>query len=116
MSEATVVSDRFWHEFKSDVSGTLTAEQRNEIDRALAASVATKSKLGDLRLSFRWFFVRLTWGPEKRSPQRIKQEQELHPVMSRQNAPMLASIFAGYSALVYIGLGLITVLAAYLMK
>ena len=60
--------------------------------------------LSDLRLSFKWFFVRLIWGPEKRNRDRIKQELEQHPPMARQNLPMLASLFAGYMGLWYVAL------------
>jgi hypothetical protein len=102
MSEVSVASDRFWREFKSDVAGTLSAEQRGEIERVLGLSCdADSKKLGDLRLSLRWFFVRLVWGSEKRSRERIKQEHKMHPAMARRNVPMLATLFAGYMVFCY---------------
>lgn len=103
MSEVSVVSDRFWREFKPDVAQTLSDEQRGEIERVLDGAPASNDNgLGDLRLSFKWFFVRIGWGPERRSRERLKKEQELHPLMTRRNAPMLASLFASYMALWYI--------------
>lgn len=109
MSDVGMVQDRFWSEFKAEVAGTLSPEQRGEIERALQESSASdephkNNDLSDLRLSFKWFFVRLIWGPEKRNSDRIKQELEQHPPMARQNLPMLASLFAGYMGLWYVAL------------
>ena len=115
MSDATVVSNRFWNEFSTDVSGTLSEEQRDEINRALEQSSTNEdgnSDLSDLRLSFKWFFVRLVWGPEKRNRDRIKREQELHPPLARRNLPMLASLFAGYMGLWYVAL-IVSTIAFY---
>lgn len=102
MGEVAVASERFWREFKTDVAATLSDEQRREIERVLRQPEPVgKSELGDIRLSFKWFFVRLVWGPEKRSPERIKQEQAMHPAMQPRNLPMLASLFAGSVAVWY---------------
>lgn len=99
MSQTMVPANRFWQEFNAEVAQTLSDEQRGEIERALGAtSRPGNSDLGDLRLSFKWFFLRLVFGPEKRSPERIKQEQKMHPAMSARNVPMLASVVAGYVA------------------
>ncbi len=99
MSQIMVPANRFWQEFNTDVAQTLSDEQRGEIERALGAtSRPGNSELGDLRLSFKWFFLRFVYGPEKRSAERIKQEQEMHPAMSPRNVPMLASVVAGYVA------------------
>lgn len=117
MSEAGVISDRFWSELKSDVAGTLSDEQRGEIQRALentSKDEAGSQELSDLRLSFKWFFVRLIWGPEKRSADRIKKELEMHPPMARRNLPMLASLFAGYMGLWYVAL-IVTTAVFYFM-
>ena len=103
MSGAEIATDRFWSEFKPDVAGTLSVEQRGEIDRVLDRSFTPgNTDLSDLRLSFKWFFVRLAWGPERRNPERIKAQQEAHPVMARCNAPMLAGLFAGYMVFAYL--------------
>lgn len=117
MSEVCVASDRFWREFKSDVAGTLSDAQRLEIQRVLDQSpAAEKSDIGDLRLSFKWFFVRLAWGPEKRNAERVKKEQAMHPAMSRRNLPMLATFFAGYMVFWYIALGITTLAFLYYMR
>lgn len=109
MSDVGIVQDRFWSEFKAEVAGSLSPAQRGEIERALQEASAVEEPngsngLSDLRLSFKWFFVRLIWGPEKRSRDRIKKELEQHPPMARQNLPMLASLFAGYMGLWYVAL------------
>ncbi|KUO57084.1 MAG: hypothetical protein APF80_05845 [Alphaproteobacteria bacterium BRH_c36] len=113
MGEFSVAPDRFWREFKTELAGGLSDEQRSEIDRVLGMPPpATISKeLGDLRLSFKWFFVRLAWGPEKRNPERLKKEQEMYPLMSRRNAPMLLTLFAGYTIFWYMAAALATLLA-----
>ena len=117
MSEVGVVSDRFWREFKTDVAGTLSDEQRKEIDRVLSESSTPRNeKLGDLRLSFRWFFVRFVWGPEKRSSERLNAEQKLHPPMAARNVPMLASLFAGYMVVWYAATLVGAVAFAYLVS
>ena len=120
MSEVCVATDRFWREFKPDVAGSLSDSQRGEIERVLclapaAVDTPADDKVGDLRLSFKWFFLRLAWGPEKRSRERVENEQKAHPVMSRRNAPVLASLFAGYMALWYVGVGIAMALAAYFL-
>lgn len=114
MSEVQVTADRFWREFKSNVAGTLSVEQRGEIDRVLGIPPSpARKELGDLRLSFKWFFVRLAWGPEKRNPDRIKKDQEMYPVLSRRNAPVLLTLFAGYAIFWYMAAALVTLLVAF---
>ena len=115
MSEATTVSNRFWREFKAEVANTLSSAQRGEIERVLgisSAMPATTNGPGDIRLSCKWFFVRLLWGPEKRSAERVAQEQAMHPVMARRNLPMLMSLFTGYMAF-WIGVMALSVLVFY---
>ncbi len=114
MSQTMVPANRFWQEFSTDVAQTLSDEQRGEIERALGAtSRSGNSDLGDLRLSFKWFFLRFVFGPEKRSAERIKQEQEMHPAMSPRNVPMLASVVAGYVAFWVLMLVLLTAAFTY---
>lgn len=118
MSEVSVASDRFWREINTDIAGSLSDEQRGEIERVLElSSVPGGRELSDLRLSCKWFFVRLVWGPEKRSPDRIKHEQKTHPAMARRNAPMLASLLVGYTLLSYAAaLGISAALFAYFIS
>ncbi|MBU1211452.1 MAG: hypothetical protein KJ587_09290 [Alphaproteobacteria bacterium] len=115
MGEFSVAPDRFWREFKTEVAGSLSDEQRREIDRILgmAPPAPSSKELGDLRLSFKWFFVRLAWGPEKRNTDRLKKEQEMYPVMSRRNAPMLLTLFAGYTIFWYMAAALATLLTVF---
>ena len=117
MSEMSIASDRFWNEFKADIAGTLSDAQKQEIERVISASsTPVNEQLSDLRLSFEWFFVRLVWGPEKRSPERIKREQDLNPPMARRNLPMLASLFAGYMAFWYAALVVATLVFLYFLN
>lgn len=105
MSNFIAAPDSFWREFKSDVAGTLSQEQRGEIERVLEkSSGAGANKISDLRLSFKWFFVRIAWGPEKRSAERIQQEQETHPPLALNNVPMLASLYVGFVALLFLAM------------
>ncbi|MBU2581702.1 MAG: hypothetical protein KJ622_08290 [Alphaproteobacteria bacterium] len=116
MSEVCVASDRFWREMKPDVAGTLSDEQRGEIERLLGQPMSSPSKeISDLRLSFKWFFIRLAWGPEKRNPDRVKQEQEMHPALSRRNAPLLASLLVGYTLFWYMAAALATLVVVLYM-
>ncbi|MCB1505090.1 MAG: hypothetical protein KDJ47_08950 [Hyphomicrobiaceae bacterium] len=117
MSEVCIAADRFWRELSPDVAATFSEDQNREIERVLERTATpSNSEISDLRLSFIWFFVRISWGPEKRSSARIKQEQQMHPIISRRNAPVLASLFAGYAALWYVGLGLAVASFAYIMR
>ena len=117
MSEVSIASDRFWNEFKADVAGTLSDAQKQEIERVLStSSTPVNEQLSDLRLSFKWFFVRLVWGPEKRSPERVRQEQAANPAMARRNLPMLASLFAGYMAFWYAALVVATLVFLYFLN
>lgn len=56
------------------------------------------SAIGDLRVSFYWFFVRILWGREKRSFDRIKQDGAQHPALTWKNLPALLTVGAGYLA------------------
>ncbi|MGD9669685.1 MAG: hypothetical protein AB7U75_11585 [Hyphomicrobiaceae bacterium] len=114
MSQASIASDRFWNLFKSDIASTLSNEQKGEIDRVLGLAAAPSANgPGDLRMSFGWAFVRLMWGLEKRNSARVKQDEKLHPIMTRRNAPMLASLLAGYAALWYVALSMGIALVVY---
>lgn len=114
MSEMCGASDRFWREFKADVAGSLNDEQRGEIERVLGLPPPPGStEISDLRLSFKWFFVRLAWGPEKRNPERIKKDAEMYPALSWRNAPMVVSLLAGYAFFWYM-LAALTVLVSVL--
>jgi hypothetical protein len=117
MSDVSVQADRFWRDFNPDLARALSPDQRGEIDRVLGANTPPQpSNVGDLRLSFYFFFIRILWGREKRSHERIRREQSLNPVMSRKNAPMLASIFAGYFAVWYLLLAVSVVVVAALLR
>lgn len=114
MTELSIAPDHFWTQFKADVAGTLSDEQKTEINRVLGmpADLAGKGP-GDLRLSFGWGFLRLMWGLEKRNPERVKSDEKNHPVMTRRNVPALLSLLAGYAALWYILLSVSFLVVVY---
>lgn len=97
MSEATSAPDRFWRDFDPSIARSLSAEQRGEIERVVANTPPPPNKqLGDLRLSFKWFFLRFIWGPEKRSPERVAQERKLYSPTSRRSWKMLVTLVVGW--------------------
>ena len=109
---------RFWGDFDPAVAQSFSADQRAEIERVLARNAAGwSSTVGDLRLSFYWFFVRILWGREKRNNDRLDQESAKHPALTKKNAPVLFAISAGYTAFWYVVLVITTVVVArYLFK
>ena len=72
MSKASTISDRFWGELDTQAIGQLSETQRAEIDRTLGKmSTHVNPDIKEMRLSFGWFFVCISWGPERRSRERI---------------------------------------------
>ena len=97
---------RFWGDFDPLLAQSLSAEQRAEIERVLALNVSSRpNSVGDFRLSFRWFFVRVLWGREKRSVSRLKQESKLYPAIRTKNAPVLLTMGIAYTAFWYMVVG-----------
>lgn len=98
---------RFWGDFNPALAQTLSSEQRGEIERVLLASApdARPSRIGDLRLSFYIFFIRILWGREKRSVARLRQESVAHPAMTRRNVPALLTMGVAYTAFWYTVVG-----------
>lgn len=89
--------DRFWREFDAGIAETLSPEQRGEIERVVGSTPPPANPdLGDLRLSFRWFFLRIIWGSEKRSLDRVDEEQKLHAATTRGSWKMAAVVFAAW--------------------
>lgn len=72
----------------NSVSGKAAAleQEQQESDR--------KNQVGEIRLSFIWYFVVIKWGRERRSAERIQHERELHPVLKRAHVPILATMWA----------------------
>lgn len=103
-----MTSVRFWGDFDPALAQSLSAEQRTEIERVflLSSPAARPSRVGDLRLSFYFFFVRILWGREKRSSARLKQESTMHPAMTRRNVPALLTMGVAYTAFWYMVVGL----------
>lgn len=110
MGRGSVVSattSRFWTDFKSDVAQSLSAEQRAEIERVLALGGAPRpSAIGDIRLSFYFFFLRIMWGREKRSAERLKQESAMYPAVTKRNLPAILTMGVAYTAFWYMIVGL----------
>ena len=104
----SVTTSRFWSDFNSDLAQSLSAEQRSEIDRVLAlgSPAVRPSAIGDVRLSFYFFFLRIMWGREKRSPERLKHEQALYPAVTKRNMPAILTMGIAYTAFWYMVVGL----------
>lgn len=99
-------------DFDPAIAQSLTADQRVEVERVLSlASDDRPGPAGDLRISFYWFFVRILWGREKRSFDRLKQESTQHPAISLKNLPGLMSLSVGYVAFCYM---LLVIAAAFI--
>jgi hypothetical protein len=107
MNDASNTSVRFWGEFDPALAQSLTPQQRTEIERVLlSAPAARPSRIGDLRLSFYFFFIRILWGREMRSSARLKQESATHPAITRRNVPALLTMGIAYTAFWYMVVGL----------
>ncbi|MEZ5925520.1 MAG: hypothetical protein R3D57_14155 [Hyphomicrobiaceae bacterium] len=116
MSSGSMHIGRFWGDFSPAVAQSLTAEQRTEIERVLDLSATPQpSRIGDVRLSFYWFFVRILWGREKRSADRLKQERALYPAMTKRNAPAILTLGVAYTAFWYMVMGICGFLLAGLL-
>lgn len=68
---------------------------------AIPAEAASK-RGGEIRLSFRFFYVVLKWGQERRSLDRVNQEREKFPVLTATHMPVLAAIYATFFLLLYV--------------
>lgn len=110
---AGIPATRFWSVFDPTVAASLSAEQRAEVERVFALDEMQRpSRIGDLRVSFRWFFIRFMWGPEKRSADRRHQDAVMHPAMTKKNAPGLLALGVGYTAVWYMVIGISAALLA----
>lgn len=69
-------------------------------------SIPARANGGEIRLSFRYFFVVLKWGNERRSTSRIAKERREYPVLTATHAPVLAAAWAAVFLLSYYALKL----------
>jgi hypothetical protein len=69
--------------------------------QALPPEAASKAG-GEIRLSFRFFYVVLKWGQERRSLDRVNQDREKFPVLTSTHMPVLAAIYATFFLLLYV--------------
>ncbi len=108
MSDTSMTTGRFWGDFNPVLAQSLSSEQRSEIERVLllTSPAARPSRIGDLRLSFYFFFIRILWGREKRSAARLKQESAMHPAMTKKNVPAILTMGVAYTAFWYMVVGL----------
>lgn len=108
-----VPATRFWSTFDPAIAQSLSAEQRAEVERVFALDATQRpSTIGDLRVSFRWFFLRVMWGAEKRSADRRQQDAAMYPAMTKKNAPALLALGVGYTAVWYMVIGISAALLA----
>lgn len=75
--------------------------QSPENPAAATPAAAASKQGGEIRLSFRFFYVVLKWGQERRSLERVNQERENFPVLTATHLPVLAAIYAAFFLLLY---------------
>ena len=81
----------FWDTVDTDISATLTPEQKKAIAGAVIKSKA-KDAPGDLRLHLGGYFIRIVAGKERRNRERLKQDLKDNPVFALKNIPLLAVV------------------------
>ena len=62
---------------------------------------SSPAKGGEIRLSFRYFYLVLKWGQEKRSAERLDADRKAYPVLTATHAPVLAAIWAALFLTLY---------------
>ncbi|MGL4398160.1 MAG: hypothetical protein ACRCS9_16610 [Hyphomicrobium sp.] len=58
------------------------------------AATPARAQGGEIRLSFRFFYVVLKWGQERRSDERLRSERAKYPVLTATHLPVLAAAWA----------------------
>ena len=117
MSKVSTVSNRFWKELDTSAFGEMSEAQRAELERSLGKiDTPANPDIKEMRLSFGWFFVRISWGAEKRNRERLRKEREQYPTTFRHHLPALTSIFVGTLGFFYVALALGAVTVAYFMS
>ena len=56
---------------------------------------------GEIRLSFKLFFIDLRWGRERRSLDRLAEQRRRFPVLTASHLPVLAGIWAAIFIVMY---------------
>ncbi len=64
-------------------------------------SVSSRANGGEIRLSFKLFFVNLSWGRERRSHDRLAEQRRRFPVLTASHLPVLAGIWAAIFIVMY---------------
>ena len=99
-----VPAARFWTNFNPAIAQSLSAEQRTEIERVISLDPTLRpgGSVGDFRVSCLGRFVRVLWGREKRSAERLQQESAANPAISKKNAPALVTMGVAYVSVWYV--------------
>lgn len=74
----------------------------NETAAVTSPTDAAAKPGSEIRLSFRFFYIVLKWGQERRSLERVNQEREKFPVLTSTHMPVLAAIYAAFFLLIYV--------------
>ena len=69
-----------------------------------SSQTAAQSGTGEIRLSFKFFYVVLRWGKKRRAPDRLNEERKNYPVLTATHAPVLAAIWAALFVVLYFAL------------
>ena len=84
----------FWRTIGPDVERMFTPEQKDAINSAVEKSAADALPT-DIRFTIGGYFFRVIAGKERRNPERLKEEAEKYPVLTKNNMPMLLAIWVG---------------------
>lgn len=94
----------------SDIVASLDDLQRDALALALEGAKWSKSHPLNIRLSLPWFkkrlYLTIVGGVEKRSPERLSEERESHPVRTFFNILFAIAIVGGATTLMLIILAL----------
>lgn len=89
---------RFLAALDPNFTARLQESELTEISEAFTRAFPVTTAM-DVRLSFRWFFVRLIAGKERRSAARRSQDRRTFPALTWRNVPLLILFWLAVMAL-----------------
>ena len=101
MAELISIEDKYQNRFNRTVTGTLPGDQgaqtnnTPDIDQTYHR-LSVKTDNADIRLSFGLFYLVIMFGKEQRSGERLAEDREKHPILTRAPAmlPRCVAIFS----------------------
>ena len=68
------------------------------------SETAAPPNANEVRLSFRYFYLVVRWGSERRSPSRIANERQAYPALTASTAPILAGAWVALCLTLFVAL------------